>query len=239
MKTKLFTIALITIFVSTVSASTYSAGHGDLGLGEGAELELHLHIHEGSTVDGTALTADEEYAPADAIILVPNSTLFSRPAGSGWDPIGTHAGDDVWALPQSHDTAEAQGSPFLGIGAEEVDSGAFVNNEITLTLTGVSGPGVFSLYTVSLGNPIFEISSFDGISTDDSIRLFAGSHNHFNFGFSQAGIYQVAFEVSAYTDTQTPELVTDSGTFTFNVIPEPATISLLALGGIGLLRRRK
>ena len=238
MKTKLITIAFMTMFVNHVFAATFTAGHADLGLGEGSALELHLHIHEGSIVDGATLATDQEYAPSEATIQVPNSTLFARPTGSAWDLIGNNAGDNTWLLPESESDASSMGAPFVGIGAEHIELGAFVDNELTLTLTNVSGPGHFSLYTVSLGNPTFDMASFGGITPDDSITLDLDieDHAHFNYGFSQAGLYHVTFEISAYTDATT--LVTDEAAFVFNVVPEPASLSLLAIGGIVLFRKR-
>ncbi len=240
MKTNLFTTALVILFVNPVFAATYSAGHADLGLGEGSELELHLHIHEGSIVDGFALTEDEEFAPHAVTILVPNSTRFSRPGGAAWNLIGNNAGDDTWALPESESVAEAQGAPFFGIGAEEVMLGTFLDNQITLTLTGITGPGDFTLYTVSFGSPTVAMSSFDGISTADSIMLDVGieDHAHFNFGFSAAGLYRLTFEVSAI-DSATQNRVTDEATFTFNIIPEPATMGLIGIGALGVLIKHR
>lgn len=81
MKIKIFTTALVSLLINPVFAGVYSTGHADLGLGDEGNLELHLHVHEGSIIDGSAITADEEFAPGAATTLVPNSTLFSRPAG--------------------------------------------------------------------------------------------------------------------------------------------------------------
>lgn len=239
MNTKLMTIACVILFANTVFAATFSAGHADIGLGEHDELELHLHIHEGSIVDGSASLTDGEYEPSLSVIIVPNSTMFSRPAGTGWDLIGNNAGDNSWILPESESDAESMGAPFLGFGAH-IDKGTFIDNEIILTLTGVNGPGYFSLYNVSLASPTFEMSSFDGISAADSILvdLDIKDHAHFNFGFSQIGLYHVSFEVSAI-NAATQQAVSDTGTFTFHVVPEPATLSLLAFGGIALAKKNK
>ena len=234
-------LLLITTFgmfcISPIFASVYTAGHGDIGLGEGDELELHLHLHEEAIVDGSALVEDAEFEPDELTINVPNTTASGRPAGTAWDFIGNAAGEAFWKLPADHSEAEAQGTPFLGIGAEEVDTGIFVDDEITLTLTGVDGPGQFSLYKVELGNPVVFMASSDGISALDSIIAAVGGHGHFNFAFSAAGVYDVTFEVSAI-DALSQAVVTDEATFSFQVIPEPGTVCLLGIGGVALLRKR-
>ena len=240
MKRCLITLTVTTLLVNTLFAATYSSGHGDIGLGEGSKLELHLHLHEGAVVNGSVLTEDTEYEPDEVAIRVPYSTLFSRPADSAWNLIGNNAGENTWAFPASRSDAESQNAPYLGIGAEEVQLGAFADDTITLTLVDVTGPGFFSLYSLSLGEPTFYMSSYDGITAADSIHLdlTAGKHADYNFGFSEAGPYQITFEASA-VDASTGQTVTDTGTFTFHVIPEPTTFALLAFASIAVLRRRR
>ncbi len=229
MKRSLLTIALVLLFGNAaLAAINITEGHMDIGLGDEGTLELHAHTHE---------PVDEEYTPSEVVIVVPNTTAQARQSGTAWDFIGNSAGETCWILPESETAAETLGAPFVGISAGHIDSGVFVNDSITLTLTGVSGPGQFSLYDEDLTGPQVLMASSDGISAVDSITIGL-EHGHGNFAFSQAGIYGITFQVSA-TDAATGTLVTDEATFTFNVVPEPATLSLLALGAVGFLRRRK
>jgi len=80
---------------------------------------------------------------------------------------------------------------------------------------GTAGTGVFSVWQDTPDGPRVFISSFndgvanpntdgldttDGISADDAIWVLAGGHNHYNYGFSQPGRYEVTFRLSGYQD---------------------------------------
>jgi len=236
MKTIHCLLIIMSLFVNPVFAAVYTEGHADIGLGEGDELEMHFHAHDNAVIDGIAI-AEQEFEPDEVVTIVPDTTKFSRPVGANWDFLGNASGADTWRLPASSQAAITENAPFLGIGAEEVESGVFVNDEMTLTLIDVVGPGYFSLYRTSFNTPTAYMASFGGISAADSIVVAAGGHSHYNYGFSQLGIYDVTFEVSAVNST-TQETETSRATYTFNVVPEPTTIGLLALGVIGLIRKR-
>ena len=66
------------------------------------------------------------------------------------------------------------------------------------------------------------------------MTVAAGSHAHFNYGFTAPGSYTVQFEASALLPDGTP---TSSGpvSYQFEVVPEPGTIGLLAVAGLGLV----
>lgn len=229
------------ILVNMASAADYTAGHGDLGLGEGTELELHLHLGgegEAARVDGNPLF-DTEYEPDEVTIIVPASAQQVRPAAAAWNPLGIDAGEAFWIIPESETNAEAWGTPFLGIGAGGVTKNHFDDNELTLTLKGVAGPGEFALYNLELGVPDFVMSGFDdGITDNDQILLDLDErdHAHYNIAFTEPGSYQIDFEVSA---TVGGNIETDRAAFTFAVVPEPVGMTLLGLGALVIMRRHR
>ncbi|MGE9292046.1 MAG: choice-of-anchor M domain-containing protein [Puniceicoccales bacterium] len=218
---------------------TYSSGHGDMGLGEGQELELHLHLESVG-----------ELEPDAAIIEVPYSTYAyttgqgGRASGAAWDGLGVSTGESYWYLPASHSLADSLVTPFLGIGGEEIELGFFTDNLFSLTLESAVMPdgATFSVWTESLGVPTFLMTTADGIDSSDLITLDLddADHMHVNWGFSEAGTYELTFSVSA-TEAISGDLQSSTATYTFNVVPEPSTWALLAGSaalGLILLRRR-
>jgi surface-anchored protein len=223
------------------SAATITDGHVDIiGVGYVEEspgvfvLEPHSHVEFG-TVDGVAVT-DVEYEASELTFLVPGSTLTPREAGSQWDPIGVAAGVGHFVLPQSATQADALGSIFAGIGTEELLPADW-STAITITLTGMTGPGEFALAQVLLGTPTFFMSTADGISPADSYSQGADDHQHFNWYFTEPGDYTLSFDFTGTHAVDGP--VDASATYNFSVVPEPSTALLGALGALALLRRRR
>lgn len=220
------------------AAVVYSAGHGDIGIAfESGVLEPHWHLHSGAVVDGTPLGADAEYEPGELVALVPGPAIL-RPAGASWDFLGVAAGDPVWFLPQSSDP----GKPFLGIASEELDPDDWTS--LTLSLVGFSGPvgGHFSLWqTDSFGVPAVKFATSDGVTGADSFSLIVGGHDHYNWGFTKPGLYELTFRWVG--EHKLVESAFADATFGFTVVPEPGTYAavfgLLALGGAWRHRRRK
>ena len=203
--------------------------HVDFGIGfEDDSLELHWHDEEGGN----------EYAPDEAFAFIPLSSTLPRPAGAQWDFTGTTAGGTLYLAP----AGGLAGVIFLGIGSEEIADGTFTDNTVSLHLDSVSGPGHFALWqTDGFGNPLVALSSFDGT---DAFDVITGGHDHYNWGFTAPGLYELTFTVSG---TVVGEIspITDTATFTFAVgttpIPEPASAAALAglaILGLATTRRR-
>lgn len=184
-----------------------------------ASYELDLHVHaEGEFPD----MVDEQGAPvneasAGSVLLpVVSAAKATRPVGSQWDFTGTTSGGSLWILPKSPN----QSVLYLGIGTEEI-APSDLAGDITLVFQGLSGPagGVFSMWDVdSFAQLVPLVSSATGFATPNQLALVANTHEHFNYGFTTPGLYDVTFQASA---TLSPALgggpVMGTATFSFGV----------------------
>ncbi len=203
-------------------------------------LDLNI-LYDGATSNFTMEVRDEDsggtdYAPGDAVLLVPTNALLTVPPLPAFSFLG-NPGDPVWILPQSQDFDLL----YLGVAAYGVSGGLFTGNQVSVALTGVSNArgGHFALYSSDIfGNPVVGMNSRDGITASDSIVVGAGGHLHFNWAFSAPGLYEV--ELRAFgTLTDLTAITGAPAAFRFFVIPEPQTVALLGLGAALLAFRRR
>ncbi|MDB6025687.1 MAG: hypothetical protein JWM68_1910 [Verrucomicrobiales bacterium] len=185
-----------------------NAIHADIGLAyENGAWNLHVHDH----------THDFEFTPATATYVVdaPAQTTVTSSSPAFTNILGA-TGSTVWILPQVQDPELL----FLGVAAEEVPEGLFVDDTMRLSLVSVSGPGKFAMYSVDgFGTPTARFNTRDGIDTNDFVTVPAGGHTDYNFAFSAPGFYTVSLRAAATLNGGTNTVV-DSGpvAYRFQVI---------------------
>ena len=142
----------------------------------------------------------------------------------------------LWVSPASEVEADDMGMPFIGFSAEELV--APFTGPVTFTMTGFSytGSGTGNFYMFE-GEDIF-FNSTAGPGSFGEFSVDVGQHGHGEFGFSDAGLYQITLEAGGNNGAPVSG---DPATFTFDVVPEPSTYALLGLGAgaLALLRWRK
>jgi len=226
----------------------YTAGHADIALFyENDELILEYWF-KGSIVDGAPTNARVD--PGMANVRVADSAKMEAVIDLPF--LNTFRGEDFWNLPQSGTVAgnAEPPLPFLGLGFEDLPSSI---NSAVLTLTGFDGPpetedekaGEFALFQfpsptyMQTNDGVSEV--IDGVPTGDSMAF--PSHDHFIWGFTREGVYDVELTATAYfadggyeNDVETFRFLVGSST----VIPEPGSlVALVSLGVSGLVLRRQ
>ncbi|WP_143300910.1 choice-of-anchor M domain-containing protein [Candidatus Entotheonella palauensis] len=222
----------------------FESGHADLIVEYDADRddwEFMLALL-GATVDGVSGLRGE--LETDTVeIVVPLSNIESRPANVAnllnYDPIGVEAGVDYWKMPQTQTEATDETAPFVGINNEELPSGVFQNDTVTWLLNQVispSGMGHFSLHQDAVPGPDFFISSADP-NANPGVSLSVGLHDHFNYGFTEPGLWAIEFTASATRLDNTP--TTGTGQFMFRVLDgsegPPPTCTTILEGTISLV----
>jgi surface-anchored protein len=222
---------LIPLMISSLpihAASLVTGGHLDFpafGYASGTGFEPHIHNEggaDGAIVDGVRIEDESEYEP-DELIVVGQLTSTT-----------TVGSNTYYWLPETEQDAADEGVAFVGIGLEELLATDWVGGTVTLSLLSFSGPGEFLLWQDDgFGGANILLDTANNIT---SFTLAAGSHTHYNWGFSDTGLYDLEFGISG---THTVDgFQTGSATYTF-AIPEPSAALLGGLGLFTLLRRKR
>lgn len=249
------TLCCVALFTTIGRAElVYIGGHADIGVGfESGALHLHLHSEETLTLFGGGSLPAGEYDHDAFVIGVPGPSV-GRPTGTQWNFLAAAAGSPIWFLPQGNDPSK----PFLGIAREELEAtdgwAGTVTWRFNSIATVLGAASEFSLYQVDgFGVPTVFASSIlptAGVGFGANSWNQSSPHDHYNFGFTAEGIYDVSFSVSAvnngsgsitagtYEDTTTFRFATGSF-IPIAAVPEPSTFVLVSLAACGLARRRK
>jgi surface-anchored protein len=153
------------------------------------------------------------YTPDEVILVVAEEARLELPPGT---PFGA-GGDPLWILPQSQDPNLL----YLGTDARAIGQAVF-SGSLNFNLKEVHGPGHFYLWQAGqVGGLNVRMNSANGITEEDRTTPLAGSHEHFNWGFSTSGIYRISFELSGQRIGESTNIYSSETFFTFHVLPLP------------------
>lgn len=255
MKMRMLVTLLAVLFTSSTSthaALVYIAGHADIGVGfEDGGLHLHLHAENPITVFGGGTAAAGEY-DADAFIIGVPGPSVSRPAGSQWNFLADAENNPVWFLPAQDDPMNPK--PFLGIATEELDAAEGWTTQLTWALDSITpvfgDASSLAIYNVDQFQSIdVRASTLIPTGTNNEWTQAPGGHDHFNYGFTGQGLYDVTLSVSGtnaggglsgiaagnYSDTATFRFATGSA---ISAVPEPSGALLLGVASAFTMFRR-
>jgi len=206
------------------ATTTISSGHTDIFEAEYEQVgtnapTIHLGVH----------TDTGHYEPADVLLEVGNAAYRSSDGFSA--DITTLLGANAWILP-----VDLEQAANLGLIEAGVAKAGFPAGSVTFTMVGAgpANPGNFALFTAGSSIRLSATGSEVGTS---GFSITTG-HIHYNWGFSAPGTYTFDLKAS-YTDANFGVLESATETFTFNVIPEPSSSTLLLIGLVGWVATRK
>ena len=188
---------------------------------EDGEVDLEL-LYETETWELQLLDEGTEAEMSSSLAVFELNKTSRRPMPSG---LGTYAPQDrpthLYVLPANQDPD----LPFLGIAADELETGVFRNETVSLNLTGKQGPGDIFLYTVG---PFGTVTAFfdtsNGLDAQDVLQLQTGEHVHYNIGFTEPGRYSLYVKPSAELLTNNTSTSNESFELLFDVIPPDTSL---------------
>jgi surface-anchored protein len=210
------------------ATTTISSGHADIFEVEFEQVgankpTLHLGVH----------TDAGHFEPADVLLEVTNSAYSST--SLFLSSITTILGANAWILPTDLEVADSLGLIEAGVARTGFPDAVPVRPvTFTMVAAGSANPGNFALFNSSSAIRLSATGSEVGTS---SFSITTG-HIHYNWGFSAPGTYTFDLKAS-YTDADFGVLESATETFTFNVIPEPSSGTLLLIGLVGWVAARK
>ena len=207
------------------ATTTISSGHVDIFEAEYEKVgtnapTVHLGVH----------TDTGHYEPGDVLLEVGSAAYGSTTAFS--PTITSLLGANAWILPVDLEQADISGLIEAGVAKDGFPDAEPVT--FTMVAAGAANPGNFALFNSSSAIRLSATGSEVGTS---SFSITTG-HIHYNWGFSAPGTYTFDLKAS-YTDTDFGVLESATETFTFNVIPEPSSSTLLLIGLVGWVATRK
>lgn len=161
-------------------------GHVDIGpVVDGGEWSVMIHDD----------TSDRPVwrPPDDTVLRVGDAAKVVVPDDPTYDFLGAAPGAEVHVVGQT----EQPGTVWVGWNTQHPEVMELVDRGITMSMTGVDGPGQMTMYLQSgnFGAPEVLWSSAD--HGPQPIWVDVNTHTHANWVFSEPGVYLVRLQIEA------------------------------------------
>jgi surface-anchored protein len=154
-----------------------------------------------------------DLAYEDGVLEVKNAAKTTVPDNPAFGFLGA-PGKPVWILP------EIQNEELIwpGIATEEIESGVFAADTVTLQVEKVTGSGRVAIFTENaVGAPNVLVNSGDGLP--DALPLATAAHQHASWAFQKAGVYLIKVRATAELAATGQSVTSEPAVYKFVVQP--------------------
>jgi len=195
---------------------------------------------------GVASPLGDPFTPSDGVGSGNDFQFNTLTIAVSNPDFGNVAGTDYYvALVGLSD--ESNNKPDVGLrtrlrelDAQDNEVAQFDSFKITLDWAASNKPdgAEFIAYSVdTFGN--VDATAWDTANNVFEHTMGNWGHDHWNYGFSKLGDYDLVLNFEGVGGLHGGDAPTGSTTLSFTVIPEPASLALLGLGGLLMMRRRR
>lgn len=167
------------------------AGHVDMGPKFDRGTWRFL-IHDDAAKADANATSVWRY-PVETVLHVLDQARVTLPDDPAYAFVGAKPGAPVWVIPQTQDPQVV----WLGWNTQDPEVIRTIDRGITLSLTGVQGPGVVTVYLHSgnFGQP--QVLWDSRKTAAQPVWVDVNTHTHANWVFSQPGVYLLQMQAQA------------------------------------------
>lgn len=196
------------------------AGHVDMGP-TFVDGQWRFLIHD-DVAKADAAASSVWRSPEQTVFHVVDDARLTVPGDPAYGFVGAEPGSDVWVVPQTQDPDVV----WLGWNTQDPEVMQTIDRGITLSLTGVQGPGVVTTYlqSGSFGEP--QVLFDSRVTEPQRAWVDVNTHTHANWVFTEPGVYLL--RVQADADLVDGTSVSDSQLIRFAVGTATAPADALA-----------
>lgn len=167
------------------------AGHVDMGPVY-VDGEWRFLVHDDLARDDPDRASVWRY-PDETVFRVGDQARLTQPDDPAYAFTGAAPGDPIWVAPQTQDPEVV----WIGWNTQDPQVMETIDRGVTLTLTGVEGPGTATVYlqSGSFGEP--DVLWDSRVADPQPLWVDVNTHTHANWVFTEPGTYLVRLTASA------------------------------------------